>query len=671
MKCYKSNEDLPEGYVFLPGSKCHATEEECAKECGPCWRCYFFYRDRPPSQLEECACWDGTTPSYRVWPTSISWKLFYDSYEFVDGVPPEDVQDGLGRTIALLQELTAGKTYPILRTDPSQPQRLPLYGEERNVDYEDVFGPYTAQINNHWFFSQECFPDGFDPTPDPSMSWGVHYQNYKIGEDPLTGLNTQTNIFKFATEPLPDGAENADQNGLVDLRFYPFASNIQAYTPIDPCSPNENNNFVLDSAGFSVTKTFENGNTSRALFSLVNPRIEYTIGFSFQSTPEVGHYCWPTGDCFTGTKEEAFLNRGYWSPGNCDQIPCEVIEPDSFECRTERVSLNEYPVGKCHATEEECAKECPPPTECWQKYNRWSTEDWPCWRPKVTIGDYTPIENSLVMEIDRTNQTGITNPAFVNFPYEAFPNYCGTIQGSYESPIQFDCNNIWGNRLGYASNAICFGDNRDQENVLKKFMQIDFRVLSADSADLGCLYGANDFALAEGKNSVPILFDGLDLVGYIDVCLEWTPIVDPTDPNYNPDLPVPEKISECFNSKTPPTPPWLRDCSGGSGDCFDSSEECEAATTKRSLPMPTTTTGPGTELSKLLKMIGINAKEKGCSCKSHAKRMDREGPQWCRDNIETVLRWLQTEAKKRKLPFVKAAAKQAVLLAIRRAERGQ
>ena len=86
--------------------------------------------------------------------------------------------------------------------------------------------------------------------------------------------------------------------------------------------------------------------------------------------------------------------------------------------------------------------------------------------------------------------------------------------------------------------------------------------------------------------------------------------------------------------------------------------------------MPTTkTAGPGTELASLLRMLGINAKEKGCSCKSHARRMDREGPQWCRDNIETILGWLQTEAKKRKLPFIKTAAKQVVLLAIRRAEK--
>ena len=87
------------------------------------------------------------------------------------------------------------------------------------------------------------------------------------------------------------------------------------------------------------------------------------------------------------------------------------------------------------------------------------------------------------------------------------------------------------------------------------------------------------------------------------------------------------------------------------------------------MPPTKTTGGPGTELAKLLQMIGINAKEKGCGCRSHAKRMDQWGPEKCRKEIETVLGWLQTEAKKRKLPFVKAAAKQVVLLAIRRAEK--
>ena len=101
-------------------------------------------------------------------------------------------------------------------------------------------------------------------------------------------------------------------------------------------------------------------------------------------------------------------------------------------------------------------------------------------------------------------------------------------------------------------------------------------------------------------------------------------------------------------------------------------EECQAecSNTRKAKTMPTTkTTGPGTELANILKILGIDAREKGCSCRSHAKKMDREGPQWCRDNIETILGWLEKEAKKRKLPFIKTAAKQVVLLAIRRAEK--
>ena len=110
---------------------------------------------------------------------------------------------------------------------------------------------------------------------------------------------------------------------------------------------------------------------------------------------------------------------------------------------------------------------------------------------------------------------------------------------------------------------------------------------------------------------------------------------------------------------------WVLD----SAICYESEAECDAQPTTGGRTMPATKTGPGTELAALLKTIGIDAKEKGCQCKSHARRMDKEGPQWCRDNIETILGWLQTEAKKRKLPFIKTAAKQVVLLAIRRAEK--
>ena len=82
------------------------------------------------------------------------------------------------------------------------------------------------------------------------------------------------------------------------------------------------------------------------------------------------------------------------------------------------------------------------------------------------------------------------------------------------------------------------------------------------------------------------------------------------------------------------------------------------------------TTGPGTELANLLKWFNIHAKEKGCGCKSFQKKMDRGGPQWCKDHKEEILAHLEKEAKKRGLPFIKLAASKLIDLAIRRSERG-
>ena len=86
--------------------------------------------------------------------------------------------------------------------------------------------------------------------------------------------------------------------------------------------------------------------------------------------------------------------------------------------------------------------------------------------------------------------------------------------------------------------------------------------------------------------------------------------------------------------------------------------------------MPTTTTtGPGTHLKNMLAWFNIKAKEKGCGCKSLQKKMDKNGPQWCRDNMEEILDHLAKEAKKRNLPFVRLAAGKLVEIAIRKAEK--
>lgn len=81
--------------------------------------------------------------------------------------------------------------------------------------------------------------------------------------------------------------------------------------------------------------------------------------------------------------------------------------------------------------------------------------------------------------------------------------------------------------------------------------------------------------------------------------------------------------------------------------------------------------GPGTELKALLKRVGIVASP-GCSCNTRAKLMDAnelKEPGWCEKNLETICDWLQEEATKRKLPFVRMAAKILVRQAIRNARK--
>lgn len=80
--------------------------------------------------------------------------------------------------------------------------------------------------------------------------------------------------------------------------------------------------------------------------------------------------------------------------------------------------------------------------------------------------------------------------------------------------------------------------------------------------------------------------------------------------------------------------------------------------------------GVGTELKKLLRLIGITASP-NCSCNKRARIMNNNGIGWCKENEETILDWLQSEAKKRGLPFLRYGARKILQLAISRAEKKQ
>jgi len=80
--------------------------------------------------------------------------------------------------------------------------------------------------------------------------------------------------------------------------------------------------------------------------------------------------------------------------------------------------------------------------------------------------------------------------------------------------------------------------------------------------------------------------------------------------------------------------------------------------------------GAGTELKKLLKFVGITASP-NCSCNARAARMDDEGIQWCKDNVDKIVSWLKEEASKRHLPFANFIGRRIVKLAISRAEKSE
>lgn len=73
--------------------------------------------------------------------------------------------------------------------------------------------------------------------------------------------------------------------------------------------------------------------------------------------------------------------------------------------------------------------------------------------------------------------------------------------------------------------------------------------------------------------------------------------------------------------------------------------------------------GPGTELKRLLKMIGITATP-NCQCNQRARVMDERGCDWCDENIETICEWIKEEANRRGMLFVKSAVKLMVRRAI-------
>ena len=56
--------------------------------------------------------------------------------------------------------------------------------------------------------------------------------------------------------------------------------------------------------------------------------------------------------------------------------------------------------------------------------------------------------------------------------------------------------------------------------------------------------------------------------------------------------------------------------------------------------------GPGTHLHRLLAAFGVRPGS-GCDCEDRMAKMDRQGVDWCRENLDVIADWLVEEARER------------------------
>lgn len=82
----------------------------------------------------------------------------------------------------------------------------------------------------------------------------------------------------------------------------------------------------------------------------------------------------------------------------------------------------------------------------------------------------------------------------------------------------------------------------------------------------------------------------------------------------------------------------------------------------------TTKKGVGTELKRFLSNFGIKTTP-NCRCTSRAIEMNFQGVEWCKNNRELIVDWLEEEAKARNLPFLRFFGHKALDIAIKRTEK--
>ena len=118
------------------------------------------------------------------------------------------------------------------------------------------------------------------------------------------------------------------------------------------------------------------------------------------------------------------------------------------------------------------------------------------------------------------------------------------------------------------------------------------------------------------------------------------------------------------------SPGFLRNCCGVPGCHGDSADRPLYAAASSTVAESVAGSGPGTELSKILKRFGIEPTPT-CHCRAKAQQMDAWGPDECAkpERIEEVVAVMREEARARGLFFSDWIGRLLLWLAIRNAKR--
>lgn len=77
---------------------------------------------------------------------------------------------------------------------------------------------------------------------------------------------------------------------------------------------------------------------------------------------------------------------------------------------------------------------------------------------------------------------------------------------------------------------------------------------------------------------------------------------------------------------------------------------------------------PGTKLKQLLELFWF-VKSEDCNCNKHIAEMNNNGPDWCDENMDTIVGWLREESGNRKILFSEFIARRLIKLAIARSKK--